>query len=53
MRAIGTWVQTVPSVVSKIEAKMYWGGWADVVCTQMKDFKPLYLIPDYSHKYTL
>ena len=28
------------------------GGWSDLVCTQLKEFKPIYVIPDYSAKYT-
>lgn len=27
------------------------GGWADLVCTQIKEFKPGYAVPNYSSKY--
>lgn len=43
-----TLVQTVPSVVSKIEAKKRWGGWADLLRTQLKEFAPFYTIPNYA-----
>jgi len=34
-------------VVLKFQAKNTWGDWADAVCTQVKEFVPIYMIPDY------
>lgn len=36
-----------PLISSKIEAEICWGDWPDAVRTQLKEFKPVYVIPSY------
>ena len=31
--------------------KKWVGGWTNLLRTQLQEFKPLYMIPDYSSKY--
>lgn len=41
----------IPSEVVEFEAKKCGGGWADLLRTQLQEFKPLTIIPDYTSCY--